>query len=292
MLNIDLEPLKQLYQEILNTQALSEKELKELSKLINSLQETKEEFENSSFSVLKKNTELFNNSNSILQKIEKLSIFLENLEDEIKKEKLTFNDEIKQKMQNMLKSVETDLNSLKLLISNKKADFEKEFNAIKKLYSDNNAKLSSLTQETEKIGQEYSKTLKSSLNSFKKQIEEYKEEFENEIKKKTFFQRWGAVIIALSIGFLAGAGGMFYIKAKAIRKVATTDLSIIKKEYNQDINKINALIGTDTYQRFIKPYEIGFVSDDKGYQYVVIPKNKVKQVYTNDKLQIIKLKKQ
>ena len=292
MLNIDLEPLKQLYQEILNTQGLTEKELKELSKLINSLQETKEEFSNSSFTLLKKNTELFNNSNSILQNIKNLSNMLNNLENSIKKEKLTFNDEIKQKMQNMLKSVETDLNSLKLTISSKKRDFEREFNNLQKLYTNNNKKLNDLNEKTKEISNNYTNTLESSLNGFKKQITQYKEEFEDEIKQKTLFARWGAVIIALVVGILIGGGGMFYVKAKAFREVATADLSIIKKEYNQDINKINALMGKKVYKRFIKPFEIEFITSQTGYKYIVLPKDKVKQIYVNNKLQVIQLKKQ
>jgi len=243
MLNIDLEPLKQLYQEILNTQGLTEKELKELERLIKALQETKEEFENSSFSVLEKNTELFKQSNTILQNIKNLSIFLDNLEDKIKKEKITFNDEIKKKMENMLKSVENNLDLIKLKLKNRQSDLERNFKQIEKLYSDNNAKLSSLTQETKKIGQEYSKLLESSLNGFKKQITQYKEEFEDEIKKKTLLARWGAVAGAFAIGVAVSFIFLIpTIKAKIKADKIVQEFKIKNKKDQEIIIELNKKI--------------------------------------------------
>ena len=292
MLNIDLEPLKQLYQEILNTQALSEKELKALKYLIDKLQETKEEFENSSFSVLEKNNELFNQSNTILQNIKNLSNMLNNLEDELKKEKMTFDEDIKQKIKNLVKNVEDDLKSLEYHIQGSKRFIDEEFNQFFELCITNNKKLEETKKEIEKITQEYQDTLNNSLNNSKLQITRYKEELENQVKKKTFFARWGAVIIALSIGFLAGAGGMFYIKAKAFKQLATANLQVVKKQYDEEINRIEALIGAKVYQRFIKPYKIEFVTGQDGYRYIAVPINKVKQVYSNNKFQVIQLKRQ
>jgi len=290
MLNIDLEPLKQLYQEILNTQGLTEKELKALKYLIDKLQETKEEFENSSFSVLGKNNELFNKSNTILQKIEKLSIFLDNLESEIKKEKITFDKDIKQKMENMLKSVESNLDLIKLKLKNRQSDLERNFKQIETLYNDNNAKLSDLSKETEKIGQEYQETLKSSLNSFKRQIEEYKEEFENEIKKKTLLARWGAVAGAFAIG--VAVSFIFLIptikaKMKADKIVQINNQKVqkiianLQKENNELKDKIAKL------KKWQIPEKYRF--NDGKYYYLGIPATDIETIKDGDRYCFAKL---
>jgi len=282
---------------------LENSESQKLEKLIKALQKAKEEFSNSSFTLLEKNTKLFNKSTNILTKIDKLSIFLENLENSIKKEKLTFDNEIKQKMQNMLKNVETNLNSLKLTISNKKADFEREFKQIEKLYSDNNAKLSSLTQETKKIGQEYQETLKNSLNGFKKQIEEYKKEFEDEIKQKTFFQRWGAVTGAVTGAFSIGVAVSFIFliptikskikadkivqveivkikdkKAQEIIAKLNNKISKIKKENENKINKLNKKIVELKKWQIPNKY---ILSGDK-YWYIGVPYNNLETINGKD----------
>ena len=206
MLNIDLEPLKELYQEILQTQAVSEKELKALKYLIDRLQETKEEFENSSSAVLEKNTELFNKSDNILQNMQKLSNILEKLENSLNKEKITFDKEIKQKFNNLQDFLKSSIDIIYSKISTEKTKSEREFQNFKETIEnqlkDTKKVISRESNELDEIRKQYKKKLEKSLNSFKEKIDEY----EDEIEEKTFFQRWGAVFVALCVGILLGAG--------------------------------------------------------------------------------------
>jgi len=151
-----------LYQAIRNNEELTKAQkeylqktlenLKEISKKIN---ETKEEFENSSFSVLKKNTELFDKSDNILQNIQKLSNMLNNLNEKIEKEKMTFDKEIKEKFDNLQNSLKSSINSLTLQISNEKTKIEKEFKNFKETTEYIKIKL---LQENEKLNKTFSNT--------------------------------------------------------------------------------------------------------------------------------------
>jgi len=209
MLNLDLEPLKKLYQEILNTQALSEKELQNLAILIKKLQEVKEELDNSSFTILNKNTQLVKKSQTILTQIENLSNVLEKLKNKLNDEKINFDKEIKQKFDNLIESLNSSINSLTFQISDEKNKTEKEFRNFRETIENElkNTKkvISREKEELETLRRNYEKKLESSLNDFKKTLNEY----DAEIEHKTFFKKWGAVFIALGIGILIGITILF-----------------------------------------------------------------------------------
>ena len=180
------------FKEILNKENLN---AKDFNNLLNKLQQIKEEFENSSFSVLQKENELFNNLNSIVTKINELSKFLNTLTDK----KSNLEKEIKKEYEATLMHIGEVLN---VELGKIKKKTEKNVFDLKTVYTTLNAEIKDLHEETKEISSKYRKLLKSSLNAFKKQIEEDYEE----LRGKTFFQRWGAVIIALGIGFLIGSG--------------------------------------------------------------------------------------
>lgn len=199
MLNIDLEPLKQLYQEILQTQAVSEKELKALKYLIDKLQETKEEFENSSFVVLEKNTELFKKTDNILHNIQKLSNMLLQLENKIEKEKINFDKDIKEKLKNLDKE-----------LTNAHISLQRKKDYILDVVLNITNKFKNLEKDLEKINEKYQEAVVKNLNEFNNQLEEYVNEFEEEIKQKTFFARWGAILVAFGLGAIITIFAVFY----------------------------------------------------------------------------------
>ena len=223
------------------------KELQNAENLnIDKIQKTKEEFENSSFSILRKNTELFNKSDNILQNMQKLSNILEKLENSLNKEKITFDKEIKQKFDNLQNSLKSSINSLNFQISTEKTKIEKEFKNFKETIENelNNTKKVILREndKLDEIHKQYKKKLEKSLNSFKEKIDEY----EDEIEKKTFFQRWGAVFVALGIGLIAG-------------------ILIVFLKFKDDI--IFSAKYSDTC----------YYDNNSTYQCYVLPKNKVAQ---------------
>jgi len=199
---IDLEPLKKLYQEILNTQAISQKELQELEILIKKLQEVKEELDNSSFTILKKNTQLIKKSKAILTGIEDLSNLLNMIQEKIK---VTFDEEIKIKLNKLIKDFDSQLTSLSRKINTEKYYIENQFEDTKEI-------IKKEEEELENIRKKYEKKLESSLNDFKKKLDEY----DAEIAHKTFFKRWGAVFISFSIGAIITIAIIFYFFKKDI----------------------------------------------------------------------------
>ncbi len=223
MLNIDLEPLKELYQEILQTQAVSEKELKALKYLIDKLQETKEEFENSSFVVLKKNTELFKKTDNILHNIQKLSNMLLQLENKIEKEKINFDKDIKEKLKNLDKE-----------LTNAHISLQRKKDYILDVVLNITNKFKNLEKDLEKINEKYQEAVVKNINEFNNQLEEYVNEFEEEIKQKTFFARWGAVFIALGVGLIAGILIVFVkFKDDIIFSAKYSNTCYINKKYRK-----------------------------------------------------------
>jgi len=226
MLNIDLEPLKELYQEILKTQALGERELKALKYLIDKLQETKEELESSSFALLEKNTELFNESNNILQKINDLSNILDNLEKRLNEEKVSFDKEIKQKFDNLIHNVKKQITSIITLLDEGNKQISNQFKELNELisveFSHIKSKYSDEAEEVEKIRKEYQRRLKQELENFKRKIELQEEE----IKKQGWLNRFFSAMLA----FLLGYGLAFFLQYKHIQ-----DLKYEIKQLKQTI---------------------------------------------------------
>ena len=270
MLNIDLEPLKKLYEDIIKTQALSEKELQELKELIKTLQETKEEFENSSFGILQKNQELFDKSTNILQNTEKMSTKLLqnineisnkllNLEEKLEEEKVNFDKEIKQKFDSLLNNLKFSLSSLSIQTLNEKRKIEKELENFKENVENNlkNVKKTIVKEENEldEVRKQYEKKLENYLNSFKRKIDEYDEE----IEEKTFFQKWGAVFIAFVIGAIITIAIILYF--------FENDIIFSFKYSNTCLDSDNNL----TYKCYVVPAKK--VGLDKTNQYFLIDKN-------------------
>jgi len=200
MLNLDLEPLKELYQEILNTQALSEEELKNLAILIKKLQESKEELDNSSFTIVNKNTEILNQSKTILVNIKSLSNELYSLKQKINAEKSNFDKNIENKFNQLINNIKSYSRNILTSIENEKYNIENKLKDTKKVISREG-------KELEIVREQYKKKLESSLNEFREKLEEY----DAEIEHLTFFKRWGVVLIGTGIGVLIGIIILFAI---------------------------------------------------------------------------------
>ena len=219
------------FQNILDKENINSKELE---KILDQINETKEEFDSSSFAILKKNKELFDKSVTILQKIDKMSNMLSHLEKQIEKEKVNFDKDIKQKFDNLLSSLKSSISSLNTQISTEKSKTEKEFKSFRENIGNelqNTKKVISREEnELKAIRKQYEEKLENSLNSFKEKIDEYDEE----IAKKTFFQRWGAVIGAFAFGVAISSA--FLLIVPTINKTQpktnkTNPKAVYKTEY-------------------------------------------------------------
>ena len=160
---MDFNTLKTLYEEILQTQAVSEKQLQELRELIDSLNSLRSDYANVDNN-LTKNAKLLT---TILQKANILYKNLTSLEAQTNKNL--------QRLQQELKSTKDNLDDLMATYK----DFSKK---AKEFWS------------------EQTKLAKKELNYLKKQIETQTQEIFTELEQKSLLQKWGAVAGAFAIG--------------------------------------------------------------------------------------------
>jgi DNA repair exonuclease SbcCD ATPase subunit len=227
----DIKPLEELYQTILETQSVTEEELKSLEKLIKelksleySLKETREEFNDSSFSVLNKITDIY-------KKLDKIS-----------GEFLTADKKLKNSLNDIIMAFKTDLSDLSYKISNFSQDvtytnkkLAESFNDTKKQISKSSDDIKGeikaienfIDKETDKITNKLYELKQAQINTIKKSY-----------KTLGYGIGIGMLVGGLVIGILIGFGGWWGLY-KSLFKNKGILIDTTRQEMIIDWNKAN-----------------------------------------------------
>ena len=186
---VDLQPLKTLYEEILQTQAVSEKQLQDLQELIKALQTLRTEYDKVDNN-LTENAKLLT---TILQKADIIYKNIEAFETKTNKNLQRLQEELKSTINNITEQLQSDLDSVLYLTKDKLQAREQELHKLISNYNNFASNAQSFWQQQKELAE-------TELNELQEQIQTKTQEIFEELEQKTFLQRWGAVFGAFAIG--------------------------------------------------------------------------------------------
>ncbi|WP_199200609.1 MULTISPECIES: hypothetical protein [unclassified Nitratiruptor] len=322
----DLNQFEALWSEIRQSQYLTEKELERLEELIKALQSLINDISNIDTNFNKNFTNIIKISqkiNYIYQKINELQGMLDNKFDsflnEISKEldrfvenieyastnsakqlsyQLQHNyDEISQKYEDLFTQIQVKQEEINKDIINRFNIYLEKLKEIANKKSETiNDEIKRIDNEIEKI-QNFSKKVEKDFFHLLKKIDKKTNEKIEDFEKQTFVQRWGAVGIALTLGFVIGVGVNFANHWNWYREIAQQKYLAMQKEmqeekekYQEKIREVDKFLGNGIYEDFIEKHNIRLAYGNNGEKYVAVPIDKSIEVYENRDYRIIQLR--
>ncbi len=186
---MDFNTLKTLYEEILQTQAVSEKQLRELRELIKALKALRSDYDKVDDN-LTENIELLT---TILKKAHTIYQNIEYFETKTNKNLQNLQKELKSTIEDITTQLQGDLDSI---VRNVERDIEKNKKEIDHLL----VKREEAINKIKGFWDGLYKYVDEKMNNLQNQIETKTEEIFTELEQKSLLQRWGAVAGAFVMG--------------------------------------------------------------------------------------------
>ena len=186
---MDFNTLKTLYEEILQTQAVSEKQLQDLQELIKALQALRTEYDKADNN-LTENAKLLT---TILQKANVVYENIEHFETQTNNNIKRLQEELKSTIKSITSQLQGDLDNILYTTKQKLQVREKELNKLIRDYNNFASNAQSFWQKQKELA-------KTELNKLQEQIQSKTNYIFEELEQETFLQRWGAVFGAFAIG--------------------------------------------------------------------------------------------